>query len=86
MGGLGREGGLSQQWRIIGWNASSSVPTSSSQFIPRGKFDPSGAVAGGDFDSHVIFAAAHPVPMQNPEQGVRVYYMVSEGILSIHGE
>jgi hypothetical protein len=38
--------------------------TASAQFIPRG--------GAGRFDSHIIFAAAHPVPVRDE---IRVYFM-----------
>merc|ERR1711997_739459 len=67
---------MGSAWSIIGWNSSSGPDRNSSQFIPRGKFGNPGSVEGGDFDSHIIFAAAHPIPV---ESAIRVYYMGGNG-------
>ena len=66
--------GVNQPWSIVGWSpGNSSQSTSSAQFIPRGAGDgPTGA-----FDSQIVFAAAHPVPVAS--EGIRIYYMGGDG-------
>jgi hypothetical protein len=75
-------GRLGKQWHFIGWDPASSAHTNSSQFIPRGNLSPLGS---HDFDSHIIFAAAHPVPM-DAQEGVRLYYMVSSAPLKYNSQ
>ena len=54
----------------MGWDpVDAPQSTTAAQFIPRG--------SPAAFDSHIIFAAAHPVPV--PGEGIRVYFMGGNG-------
>ena len=68
--------GMNQPWSIVGWSPdNSSQSTSSAQFIPRGAGDgPTGA-----FDSQIIFAAAHPVPVAS--EGIRITTWAAMGLI-----
>eukprot|EP01052_Picozoa_sp_SAG31_P020456 SAG31_NODE_1539_length_7970_cov_5.655571_5_plen_523_part_00 len=64
-----RAGDPERRWHMIGGGGTYNQPVNGSQFIPRGK--------AGAFDSHIIFGAAHPVPVS--DEGIRIYYMGGNG-------